>query len=91
MIILLIGVDEREGSNANLQYLVYIRWVGISFLKGFIDNECKSKTMEKTKLYPTQLSSNLPSRNIQSQGGSLSQFSFFKATTEKSHLDSVQV
>lgn len=42
MIILLIGVDEREDWN-----LGYTRWMGISFLNGFIDKESKSKTMEK--------------------------------------------
>lgn len=47
MIILLIGVDEREGWNPDLQYLGYTRWVAISFLNGFVGSESKSKTKEE--------------------------------------------
>lgn len=91
MIILLIGVDEREGWNTDLQYLVYIRWVSISFLNGFIDNESKNKTMEEKN--PTLINF-LPTFHQQMfriKVEAFSQFSFSSATPEKSHLDSIQV
>lgn len=47
MAVLLIGVDGRETWNPDLLCFGYTRWVGISFLNGFVDNESKSKTMEE--------------------------------------------
>lgn len=43
MLILLIGVGEREGWKPDLQYLGHTKWVGISLLNGFLDKSLRVK------------------------------------------------
>ena len=40
-------MKERIETPTNLQYLGSTRQLGILFLSGFVDDESKSKTMEK--------------------------------------------
>lgn len=75
----------------NLQYLGSPRQLGILFLSGFVDDESKSKTMEKKNSCCNQLSSNLLSRKVHSQRQkSPSPVLLFQSHPEKPLLDSVK-